>query len=193
MPKLSALSRLTAGTLMLAASGFAAPAAISAQDDDDVRFGAYIYAATCDDLAPDAIIRDIDALELEDDSDDIDEYWVVLGADQDTPSELYVEDEDIDDLALEDLLAEPHAIAVHAEDNRDADVVACGDISGDPDEGFLFFDLQEVDDSGYAGRAYLQPDDDDDDDDDLDAVIGLWPAGEVQPLASPTPLSTPAT
>lgn len=185
----SALSRFTAGTIFLAASAFAAPAFVLADDhddDDDGDFGAYVYAATCDDLSADAIVEDIGELELEDDDDDIDEYWTVLGSDQDTPSKLYAEDEDIDDVTMEDLLAESHAIAVHADDDRDSDVIACGDVTGNAEEGFLFFDLQEVDDSGYDGRAYIQPDDDDDDDDDdLDVVVGVWPAGEVQPLGTP--------
>lgn len=176
--------RLLAGGMLLAA-GAIAPATIVSADDDD-EWGAYVYAATCDDLNPDAIIEDVGDLELVDDSDDMDEYWTVLGADQDSPSELYAEDDDIDDVTLDDLVNESHAIAVHAEDDRNSDVIACGNIDGTVDDGFLLFDLQEVDGSGFEGRAYLTPDDDDDDD-DVDSVVGVWPAGEVEPLASPTP------
>jgi hypothetical protein len=56
---------------------------------------------------------------------------------------------------LADILAGGHALNVHNPENLD-DYVACGNIGGVPDErGDLFVGLDEVDDSGYSGIAWL--------------------------------------
>jgi hypothetical protein len=60
------------------------------------------------------------------------------------------------DVALDDLLDDDHAVAVLGSDEEDAPVVACGEIGGvDDDDGELVVGLREVDDSGFAGVAYL--------------------------------------
>ena len=58
---------------------------------------------------------------------------------------------------LDDLVAEPHLIAISsAEDERE--IVACGDIAALLTEsGDLVIALREVDDSGFAGVAYISP------------------------------------
>lgn len=178
---------LAAGALLLGATAFAGPSLVAADDDDDHDFGAYLYAATCGDLSTDAIIEDIGELEAEDDDDDVQEHWSLIGAGQGAPDVFYVEDEDVDNLTVEGLMTEPHAIAVHATDDQEADVIACGEITGTTEDGGLLIELTEVEDSGHEGRAYLAPDDDDDDDDDNDVeiTVGLWSAGEVSPLGTP--------
>lgn len=65
------------------------------------------------------------------------------------------------DLALEDILAAPHAINVHESAENIAVYVACGDIVGTPDEqGNLFIGLGELNDSGLSGIAWLLGDGD---------------------------------
>lgn len=173
------LKHLAASALLLGASAFALPASPVAADDDD--FGAYLYEATCDSLDKDKIIEDIG--DLDDESEDSKE-WQRLGQGADFPSEFYAEDEDIDNLTLDDLTGGDYAVAVHAEDSKDADVIACGDVTGTVQGDMLLIDLQEVDGSGWAGRAHFAPDDDDNDD-EIEVTTGIWPAGEVEPLGTP--------
>ena len=52
----------------------------------------------------------------------------------------------------------------------------------------LLIELDEVDESGWEGRAFIHPDDDDDDD-ELEFVVGIYPAGSVDPLPESTPSS----
>lgn len=60
------------------------------------------------------------------------------------------------DLALEDILAAPHAINVHQSAENIDVYVACGTIAGTPDEqGNLFFGLGELNGSGLSGVAWL--------------------------------------
>ncbi|MDQ4045462.1 MAG: hypothetical protein M3173_08455 [Chloroflexota bacterium] len=60
------------------------------------------------------------------------------------------------DATLEELLAEDSAINVHESEENISEYLACGEISGTPDEGELFIDLHEVGHSGFAGQAELQ-------------------------------------
>lgn len=73
------------------------------------------------------------------------------------------------------------------DDDRDAPMVACGAIEGEPNaDDILRITLTEIGGSGFEGRAALQPEVDDDDgggDDDNDetqVTVGIWPAGSVQ-------------
>jgi hypothetical protein len=54
----------------------------------------------------------------------------------------------------------------------------------------LLASLEEVDSSGFEGRVMVHmdmDDDDDDQDDDVEFSVGMYPAGSVEPLVSPTP------
>lgn len=189
---------LIAGSLLIG-SAMAAPVVLADDhDDDDDRFGTYIYAGTIDDLDNATVVEDIDELEMDDD-DDRDEYWAVLGNGQDLPDELYTGSEDLDDdIDLDALTAEPHMVVVHETDDRDSAIVAVGTIEGEVSaEGTLLISLAGHEDSGWEGRAWFGPDlddesdDDDDDDDDseeLDVVVGVFPTGTVDPLSSPAPI-----
>ena len=77
------------------------------------------------------------------------------------------------------MMATPHVLVVHEGESYRTPVVAIGAIEGElGDDGTLLIDLNEVDNSGYEGRAYFEPDDDDDDDDDeVEVTVGIW---EVQ-------------
>jgi hypothetical protein len=60
------------------------------------------------------------------------------------------------DASLEEILAEPHAINVHESPENIQNYIACGDITGEPVDGQLEIELQELNDSGYSGMALLQ-------------------------------------
>lgn len=179
---------LLAGSLLLAAGAFTPVTAAAQQPEDIAEMGAFVYEGTCDALSPDAIVESIGDLELENDQDDIDEAWAVLGSSDTAPERLFVEDEDIDG-SVDVLVDEPHAVAVHEHEDRDSKVIACGDITAMPDEESFLITLSEVDGSGVEGRAGIQPDDqdDDDDEDEIKMVVGVWERGAIEPLASPSP------
>jgi hypothetical protein len=161
------------------------PAAF-ADDDDDDRYGAYVYAGTVEAIDDATVVDDIG--ELERDDDDNLRAWELIGNGQDVPSELYFEDEDLeDDVSLDDLTGESHLIVVHESDDTDSPIIAVGVIEGDVDEnGGILIQLEEHDASGFEGRAWVGPElDDDDDDDDVDIVVGIYPAGDVEPLGTP--------
>lgn len=56
---------------------------------------------------------------------------------------------------LEDILAAEHAINLHMSADNMALYVACGDITGEADNGELVIDLNELNDSGVSGQATL--------------------------------------
>lgn len=61
-------------------------------------------------------------------------------------------------ITLDDLLAEPYALAVAASDDAPDEVVACGEVGGIVDEnGAVTLGLREQAGSGLAGIAYLFP------------------------------------
>ena len=71
------------------------------------------------------------------------------------------------EIALDDLLATPHAVAVHAGGDQGETTIACGEIAGTvrphmgtPAAPALVMALAEANGSGYAGMAWLQPNDD---------------------------------
>src|SRR5687768_9679473 len=60
--------------------------------------------------------------------------------------------------SLADLLAEDHALKVHLAADQIQTYLACGDVGGAADaDGALIVGMKELDDSGYAGIAYLVP------------------------------------
>jgi uncharacterized cupredoxin-like copper-binding protein len=60
--------------------------------------------------------------------------------------------------SLEELLAEDHSLKVHLSADQIQTYLACGDIGGAADaDGALIVGMKELDDSGYAGIAYLVP------------------------------------
>ena len=58
--------------------------------------------------------------------------------------------------SLDDILAAEHAINFHESAENIQNYIACGDLSGTPEDGVLEIDLEELNDSGYEGRAMLE-------------------------------------
>jgi hypothetical protein len=189
--KIRMAARTLVASSLILGSAIAAPVVIADDhDDDDDRFGTYIYAGTIDDIENARVVEDIDELERDDD-DDLEEHWRLLGDGQDMPDDLYTGDEDLDDdIDLETLTSEPHMVVVHETEDRDSAIVAVGVIEGEiTGDGTLLIQLDEYENSGWEGRAWFGPedydDDDDDDDDELEVVVGVYPAGSVDPLGTP--------
>lgn len=62
---------------------------------------------------------------------------------------------------LDDILAAEHAINVHLSPDQMAVYVACGDISGEAENGELTITMEELNDSGMSGEATLTDNGDD--------------------------------
>lgn len=57
--------------------------------------------------------------------------------------------------SLDDILAAEHAINIHESAENIQNYIACGDITGTPEDGMLEIQINELNDSGYEGRATL--------------------------------------
>lgn len=62
---------------------------------------------------------------------------------------------------LDDILAAEHAINLHMSPEEMSVYVACGDITGEAENGELVVDLEELNDSGVSGQATLTDNGDD--------------------------------
>jgi len=86
---------------------------------------------------------------------------------------------------LSDILGAEHAINVHESAERIENYIACGDITGEATDGMLEIDLEERNDSGVEGVAYLT-----DNGDDTTTVEVLLMQAADNGMA--TPMATPA-
>lgn len=189
------ITRMFTAILLTMALAFSGSVALADDDDDDDDFDdeptAYLYEGSTADLGAATVVDEIDDLDSEDDDDD-DNDWDKLGNGQDRPDGLLSTEDDIDDdlnLTVQGLVDGDYVIVVHAGESTDTPVLVAGDIEGEIEDDTLLIELQEVDASGYEGRAFIQLDDDDDDDDenDIEITVGMYPAGSVEMLPSPTP------
>ena len=119
--------------------------------DDDDELGAYLYKADCDSLSSAAIVHDLGDLDSEYDAS---REWQRLDmGDAPAPHRFRVEDESVKDLKSADFERAGYAVAIHAQDSKDADVIACGDLIGTVP---FTADLAEVNNSGFAGRVAVE-------------------------------------
>lgn len=71
------------------------------------------------------------------------------------PGAVEVGEETSVDVALDDLLASPHAINIHESTENVDTYIACGEIAGAVADGVLAIGLRELNGSGYSGVAVL--------------------------------------
>jgi plastocyanin len=64
------------------------------------------------------------------------------------------------EVALDDILAVEHAVNVHESAENIGNYIACGDVTGEPEDGAIEIELLELNDSGYSGQATLVDDGD---------------------------------
>ncbi len=69
------------------------------------------------------------------------------------PDPFWVEDEGIDDLKPADMEQGGYAVAIHADDDKDAKVIACGELKGTVP---FTADLKEIGGSGIVGRVAVE-------------------------------------
>ncbi|HRA47501.1 MAG TPA: hypothetical protein PK819_05465 [Thermomicrobiales bacterium] len=155
---------------------------VLARHDDHLgpEYGAYINVGTCEEIS-DQVVADIGDLEKDE------HVWKVVGQGlKIKPDPIYGEDEEIDQ-TIEELTASDHVVVIRADDDVTAAVIACGAISGKADaKGELMVALDEVDDSGFEGRAHFGPNHDDDDHEPVEVTTGVWKVGAAgTPVASP--------
>lgn len=87
--------------------------------------------------------------------------------------------------SLDDILAGEHAINVHESDENIQNYIACGDLTGTPEDGQLQIELMELNNSGYSGEAVLL----DNGDGTTTVTITLMETGAD---VSGTPVASPA-
>lgn len=177
----TSLTRIAGAVGLSLALSLGASAAFA--DDDEPE--AYLYEGSCADLDAATVVDDIDDLD-----GDAQKYWKFISNGQDMPDGLLAEDGDIENLGndVQVLVDGDYAVVVHERESRDSAVLVCGDIEGQLEDGTLLIELDEVDESGFEGRAFIHPDDDDDDD-ELEFIVGIYPAGSVDSLEEATPES----
>ena len=85
---------------------------------------------------------------------------------------------------LSDILSADHAINVHESAEKIQNYIACGDITGEPENGTLEITLDERNNSGVEGEAYLT---DNGDNTTTVEVLLMQPSGNGMTEASATP------
>lgn len=86
--------------------------------------------------------------------------------------------------SLEDILAAEHAINLHLSAEEIGVYIACGNITGEPEDGQLEIELEEQNESGYQGMAMLL--DNGDGTTTVDVMLTMSDA-EMAQGATPTP------
>ena len=89
------------------------------------------------------------------------------------------------DASLADILGAEHAINVHLSADQIDVYIACGDITGEPEDGTLEIELEERNDSGFEGEAYLT--DNGDGTTTVDVTLTMSKAEIGQAAATPNP------
>lgn len=187
MPSFTKSLPRTLATGILATSLALTGATAFADDHDEFEPEAYLYHATCADLDASTEREEIDDLSNEHDDDDSANIYSMLQLDGTPSADVWLEKDDVDDHeTVQDLIDGDFAIVVHEDEDSDSAILVCGDVDGTLEDGSLLIQLNEVDGSGWEGRAYLTPDDGhENDDDDIDIAVGIYPAGSVEPVGTP--------
>lgn len=72
-----------------------------------------------------------------------------------TTGEVVIESTTEVEASLDDILAEEHAINVHNSADDMGTYIACGEITGEPTDGELTIEINELNGSGFSGGAIL--------------------------------------
>lgn len=155
----------------------------SASDVPDIDHPAHIHNGTCDDLDPNPAqpLENLVPYANDPDDDDDDSTNSPQGV---LTAPIMLHSETDVDMSLDDLLAEPHAINVHASTAEIETYVACGDIGGivvSDNDGTLAIGISPLNDSGIYGIAFLHKDDD-------HTRVDVWlaePRVQEEPVATP--------
>lgn len=136
---------------LISIAAIVAASAGPALADDDNELGAYLYKADCSTLSRDVIVEDLGDLDQEDDASSGWRRLDMPSAAQ--PNPFWVEDEGIESLRPAEFAQAGYVVAIHADDDKDADVIACGEVTGTVP---FTADLAEVNNSGIVGRVSVE-------------------------------------
>jgi hypothetical protein len=207
MARRQLIRTIAASALLLGMGGALAPGSGVAQDatpsmmQEAAPHPAHIHAGACPDVGDvvfpleDVAPKDMMATP----GAEMDDYGTPGAAmdDYGTPK-AGMTDEDIDwdkvvamsttvvQAPLSDILGAEHAINVHESAEHIDKYIACGDITGEPEDGSLEIELEERNDSGVEGEAYLT---DNGDDTTTVEVLLMQAADDDMTEASATPAS----
>lgn len=137
---------------LFGAPGIGAQGTPASSDESDLGPArpAHIHSGTCDDLGN--VVHPLNDVAPLTESATPD---AVIASPEADVRQAVPESRTIVDASLEDLLAEPHAINVHQSAEDIDTYIACGEITGDAGTEQVVIELNELNDSGYAGLATL--------------------------------------
>lgn len=178
---------LIVATLTLVLSLLAGAGTLSAQGDATPSAGghdhpAHIHDGTCEELG-DVVypLDNVTDLSAEASPEASTPMASTMG---DEMENTVAESTTIVDVSLDDLLSADYAINVHESPDQIQNYIACGDVDGEASNGHLEVDLNELNDSGYTGRAELT----ENPDDTTTVTITLMQGASME-----TPEATPAS
>jgi hypothetical protein len=129
--------------------GTATPTIDLPSEGGELAHPAHIHSGTCEELG-DVVFPLADVAPLDEQASPVASPAAGMA------DEIVVaESTSILDVTIEDILAAEHAINVHQSAENIDVYIACGNITGTPENGHLRVDLNELNDSGLRGRAVL--------------------------------------
>src|SRR5215217_5067109 len=155
---------IVASTLLLAASLAFVPSMTRAQDAASTpsmmqgthQHPAHIHSGTCETLG-DVVypLNDLTAPDMMGTPMAGMASTPMAGMDSAGKGQVVAQSTTTVEASLDDLLAAEHAINVHLSAEEIDVYIACGDVTGTPDGDQLQIDLEELNNSGYQGMAWL--------------------------------------
>jgi hypothetical protein len=146
-------------TLLLAAGFALAPSRSIAQDATPAGEGthqhpAHIHSGTCETLGDVVFpLNDLTAPDMQGTPMAGMDATPMAGVDM---AEIVAWSSTMVEASLDDILAAEHAINVHESAENIENYIACGDLTGTAEGGQLEIELQQLNNSGYEGRAVLR-------------------------------------
>lgn len=154
---------LVSGATAISAQG--TDATPSAAEDMTGAFPAHIHSGTCDELGDvvfplneitrAAAYEPAEATPIEGIATPPATIDATPGAAELAETTLIASSTTVVEAPLDDILADEHAINVHQGEDAMQTYIACGVVTGEPADGELRIELQELNDSGYSGTALL--------------------------------------
>ncbi len=125
---------------------------------DVALYPAHIHSGTCDDIGDVVFpLNDLQAASVVATpgatATDMDNEMAM--ASPESERELTAQSGTVVEASLDDILADPHVINVHESPDNMANYIACGELTGTPQDGQLTIELMELNDSGFIGEAML--------------------------------------
>lgn len=191
MARRDLLRAVAVSALLLSVGGVVGPAPGLAQDatpammQEAATYPAHIHAGSCPDVGDVVFpLNDVAATDMMATPMMGMEASPMAGDDMDM-AQVMAMSTTVVEAPLSDIMSAEHAINVHESAERIENYIACGDITGEPTGGMLEITLEERNDSGVAGVAYLT-----DNGDDTTTVEVLLRQAASEGMA--TPMATPA-